>query len=118
MAALGEVEDARYRDLILMHVGDQTRAAVRNVVANPSLSALLARQLLAGFDRIATFDATKRDWLKLAAVYFVLIDDETNDFDDMHGLSDDAQVVASVLADIGAVDLAKSIRDRVAADAE
>jgi hypothetical protein len=116
MDALGDVEDARYRDLILMHVGDQTRRAVRDVSENPSLSALLARQLLAGFDRMASLDATKREWLKLAAVYFVLIDDDTNDFDDTHGLEDDAKVVAAVLRDIGLSELAKPIDARLAAD--
>ncbi len=116
MTALGEVEDARYRDLILMHVGDQTRLAIRNVVENPSVSALVARQLLAGFDRMESLDAVKRHWLKVGAVYFVLVDDDSNDFDDVDGMSDDAHVVAGVLEAVGFPDLAKPIRERIALD--
>ncbi len=114
MAALGEVDDQRYRDLVLMHVSDTTRTVMRGTIDSVSLSRLLAQQVLAAFDRAPSLTPQQRDWLRVAAVHFVLIDDGSNDFVDVAGYDDDAVVVAGVLEECGLPELAKPVRERMA----
>jgi hypothetical protein len=112
-AAMGQLhgaDDQRYRDLLLMHVADQTRLVMRDVVQNPSRSALTARQLLAADTDRDLLIHEHRAWLRLAIVFFLLVDEAQDDFADSDCTGPDAEVVANVLEAIGRADLARPLR--------
>ena len=111
MATLPDADDQRFRDLLLMHVADQTRLVMRDVVQNPSRSALTARQLLAADTVREQLSPLHRAWLRLAIVFFLLIDEAQDDFADSDCTAPDAEVVAGVLTAIGRADLARPLYD-------
>ncbi len=111
MASLPGADDQRFRDLLLMHVADQTRLVMRDVVQNPSRSALAARQLLAADTDRELLIAQHRGWLRLAIVYFLLVDEAQDDFADSDCTAPDAEVVVAVLTAIGRPDLAKPLHE-------